>query len=209
MASKHAVLGLVIERPDYGYGLYKRLADRCAPWAWSRPAVYAALEELSSAKLVSADESLYPAGSGGHARTIYSATPGGVSFFDEWMFGPSALEAPRRELELKLVMARPHELPRLVEMSLAQEQDCVERIAALAREARRAPGGSQHAWGEVAARLVRDTEVKQLRLRVEWLQEARSTMKLFLHQHGTAPVRPHVLGAGPHEPFPSLVHPPE
>jgi len=187
MASKHAVLGLVIERPDYGYGLYKRLEERCGPWAWSRPAVYAALEELSTAKLVSADDSHARDSSGKQARTIYSATPGGVSFFDDWMFGPSALEAPRQELELKLVMARPHEIPRLIEMSLAQEQDCVERIAFLAREARRVLTGPQRSWSEVAARLVRDTEVKQLRLRVEWLQEARRTMKLFLGQHSHEP----------------------
>jgi DNA-binding PadR family transcriptional regulator len=183
MASKHAVLGLVIERPDYGYGLYKRLDQRCGPWAWSRPAVYAALEELSTAKLVSADDSHTRDSSGRQARMIYSATPGGVSFFDDWMFGLSALEAPRQELELKLVMARPHELPRLIEMSLAHEQDCVERLAALAREARRTVTGAQPTWSDVAGRLVRDTEVKQLRLRVEWLQEARTAMKLFLNQH--------------------------
>jgi DNA-binding PadR family transcriptional regulator len=149
MASKHAVLGLVIERPDYGYGLHKRLSQRCGPWAWSRAAVYAALEELSSAKLVSADESDARQSSGRQARTIFSATPGGVAFFDEWIFGPSALEAPRQELELKLVMARPHELPRLIEMSLLQEQDCVERLAALAREARRAVTGAPPGWSEI------------------------------------------------------------
>jgi DNA-binding PadR family transcriptional regulator len=197
MASKHAVLGLVIERPDYGYGLYKRLGQRCGPWAWSRPAVYAALEELSTAKLVSAHDSAARDSSGRQARMIYSATSGGVSFFDDWMFGPSALEAPRQELELKLVMGRPHELPRLIEMSLAHEQDCVERLAALAREARRAVTGAQRTWSEIAARLVRDTEVKQLRLRVEWLQEARTTMKLFLNQHGFD--LPHV-GAPPRPP---------
>jgi DNA-binding PadR family transcriptional regulator len=194
MASKHAVLGLVIERPDYGYGLFKRLEERCGPWAWSRPSVYTALEELSRANLVSvigqAKRSCEAEGSGEkQGRAIYRATPWGVTFFEEWMFGPDALEAPRQELELKLAMARTHELPRLIDMTLVQEQTCVERLATLSREARRAPSAMPLSLPDVAARLVRDTEVQQLRLHVEWLQQARETMKPLLDRRPGAPLR--------------------
>jgi DNA-binding PadR family transcriptional regulator len=184
MASKHAVLALVIERPDYGYDLAKRLDERCGPWAWSRQAVYKALEELAEDKHVRTREHVRARGearaTGRNQRTVYEATPGGIDYFDSWMFDPAAMETSRPELELKIVLARSHELPTLIEMTWAHEQQCVDRLAALAREAQGAESGGALSWADVAEKLVRDTEIKRLRLRVECLQEARRTMQLFL-----------------------------
>ena len=46
MSVKHAVLGLVIERPGYGYELIQRLEQRIEGWRPSETAVYPALRSL-------------------------------------------------------------------------------------------------------------------------------------------------------------------
>jgi DNA-binding PadR family transcriptional regulator len=179
MAAKQAVLGLVIERPDYGYELAKRLQERCGPWAWSRQAVYKALDELAESKHVRALGAA-DAASRDQRRTVFEATPAGIDYFGSWMFDQAAMEASRSELELKIVLARPHELPKLIEMTWAHEQQCVDRLAALARQAQAVESGGALSWPDVGEMLVRDIEIKRLRLRVECLQEARRTMQLFL-----------------------------
>lgn len=181
MAAKHAVLGLVIERPDYGYGLTKRLGDRCGPWTWTRQAVYKALEDLEEGKHVRPLDRERVIG-GEERRTVYEATPGGIDYFDSWMCATAAIEPSRSELELKIALARPHELPVLIDMTWVHEQRCVDRLAALARKARAAEPGGIASWPDAGEMLVRDTEIKRLRLRVECLQEARRTMQLFLER---------------------------
>ena len=180
MAAKQAVLGLVIERPDYGYELAKRLQERCGPWSWSRQAVYKALDELAESKHVHA-RGKGQARSGDQRRTVFEATQGGIDYFDSWMSDPATMEASRSELELKIVLARPRELPGLIEMTWAHEQQCVDRLATAARQTQAAESGdSLLSWSDVGEMLVRDTEIKRLRMRIEWLQEARRTMQLFL-----------------------------
>jgi DNA-binding PadR family transcriptional regulator len=179
MASKQAVLGLVIEHPDHGYELAKRLEERCGPWRWSRQAVYTALKELAKSKHVRALEGA-DAARRDQRRTVFKATPAGIDYFDSWMFDQAAMEVSHSELELKIVLARPHELPKLIEMTWAHEQQCVDRLAALARQAHAARSGGARSWSDVGEMLIRDTEIKRLRLRIECLQEARSTMQLFL-----------------------------
>jgi DNA-binding PadR family transcriptional regulator len=179
MAAKQAVLGLVIEQPDYGYELAKRLQARCGPWAWSHPTVYKALKELAESKHVRPlDKS--QAASDEPRRKVFEATPGGIHYFDAWMLGQVGMEASRSELELKIVLARPHQLPKLIDMTWAHEQQCVDRLAALARTTQQVESGGELSWPDVGEMLVRDTEIKRLRSQVEFLQEARRTMQLFL-----------------------------
>jgi DNA-binding PadR family transcriptional regulator len=189
MAAKHAVLGLVIERPDHGYKLAKRLHERCGPCSWSPQAVYKSLVELADSKHVRARDTP-PATKEDQRRTVYEATQGGIDYFAAWMCNPAALVASRSELELKIVLARPYELQALIEMTWAQEQQCVDRLATLVRAAQGSDKSSETlSWSDIGVRLVGDTEIKRLRLRVEWLQEARGTMRLFLAR--TAERSPH------------------
>ena len=183
MSAKNAVLGLVIERPGYGYELARRLQERFGSSGFAPTGVYSALDQLSSEALVRS------AGSRGDAaneraapRTIYEATPKGVDRFEEWMLGGSSLAPVRDELYMKIALSRPHNLPRLIELAKAQEQACLARLEDLkgpVTRSRRSP----RAWSEVAVLLVRDAEIRQLQARVEWLQKARAVMdKLNLAQ---------------------------
>jgi DNA-binding PadR family transcriptional regulator len=193
MASKQAVLGLVIERPAHGYEIIRRMRERCGPSAWGRSTIYRALEELEKSKHVRALGDVEPRAV--RPRTVYEATPAGIGYFESWMCSQAAMEASRSELELKIVMARPHELPELIGMTWAHEQQCVYQLAALGRQTRGIESGGPLSWPDVGGTLVRDTEIRRLRSRIEFFQEARKTMKLFLDRTaGTSSRRPRQAG---------------
>jgi DNA-binding PadR family transcriptional regulator len=171
MSAKNAVLGLVIERPGYGYDLARRLQERFGSSGFAPTGVYSALDQLSSEALVrSAGEE-----AGTAQRTVYEATAAGIERFEQWMLDSSSLAPVRDELYMKLALSKPHNLSRLIELARAQEKDCLAQLQAL-----RAPISSGAAaptgWSDVAVLLVRDAEIRQLQARVEWLQKACSIM---------------------------------
>ncbi|HEY5192790.1 MAG TPA: PadR family transcriptional regulator [Solirubrobacteraceae bacterium] len=177
MSAKNAVLGLVIERPGYGYDLARRLEERFGSSGFAPTGVYSALDQLSSDELVrSAGSRADAANERAAPRTIYEATPKGIDHFEEWMVGGSSLAPVRDELYMKIALSRPHNLSRLIELARTQEQDCLARLQELRQPVTRPQQGRPKAWSEVAVLLVRDAEIKQLQARVEWLQKARIIM---------------------------------
>jgi DNA-binding PadR family transcriptional regulator len=172
VSAKNAVLGLVIERPGYGYDLARRLRERFGSSDFAPTGVYSALDQLASEALV---RSASPNVGADKKRVVYEATPAGIERFEQWMLDSSSLAPVRDELYMKLALSRPHNLSRLIELAQAQEEDCLARLQALRRPA---PGtvSAPKAWSDVAGLLVRDAEIKQLQARVEWLQKARSIM---------------------------------
>jgi DNA-binding PadR family transcriptional regulator len=176
MSAKNAVLGLVIERPGYGYDLARRLQERFGSSGFAPTGVYSALDQLGAEALIrsagsrddSANERAAP-------RTIYEATPKGIDHFEQWMLGGSSLAPVRDELYMKIALSKPHNLSRLIELAQAQERDCLARLDDLKRPLTRSRSAPR-AWPDVAVLLVRDAEIKQLQARVEWLQKARVVM---------------------------------
>src|ERR1700728_865350 len=132
MSAKNAVLGLVIERPGYGYDLARRLRERFGSSGFAPTGVYSALDQLSSDALVRSAGSRGDGASERSApRTIYEATSEGIDHFEQWMLGGSSLAPVRDELHMKIALSKPHHLARLVELAEAQERDCLARLDAL------------------------------------------------------------------------------
>lgn len=184
MALKHAVLGLVIERPGYGYQLSQRLDARCPAWGWERSGVYGALDSLASDSHVRSVGEKGSSDSGRAARrTIYEATPEGRDFFHDWMRSPSSANPVRpQELDLKIQLAGPEFLPQLIDETLAQEHHCMAELQRFASVEQGRHSGLPKTWAEASVLLQRDGEIKLLRLRVEWLQQARRVMTLMSQQ---------------------------
>jgi DNA-binding PadR family transcriptional regulator len=188
MSAKNAVLGLVIERPGYGYDLARRLEERFGSSGFAPTGVYSALDQLSAEALIrSAGPSTGGANERAAPRTIYQATPKGIDRFENWMLGDSSLAPVRDELYMKIALSRPQDLVRLIELTQTQEQDCLARLGGLRQSSGR-PQGRPKAWSEVAVLLVRDAEIKQLQARIEWLQKARTIMRKLsdAHERSTA-----------------------
>lgn len=185
---KHAVLGLVIERPGYGYELYRRLNQRVEGNEISERAVYPALTSLTRSGWI---QELVREGRAHRQRVWYESTPGGVDEFRDWMGRPSdELASLRGDLRWKLALARVEDLPELIEQTRAQERACVDRIEALAREPQPDPPHADDLdWRPMAQLLVRRSDVAHLTTQIEALQAVRHEMKNAVRRHASRTAR--------------------
>lgn len=183
MSAKHAVLGLVIERPGYGYQLAQRLDERLGSSGFALSGVYSALDQLSRDDFVrSAAEIAPPPGSRSGPRTVYEATEEGVDHFEAWMLDATATPPLRDELHMKIALCRPHNVPRLIDMVAGQEVVCLGRLADLKRLARQDPPVSRD-WSKLMRMLAAEAEVAFWNARIEWLQSARELLEQLRDEH--------------------------
>lgn len=179
MSAKHAVLGLVIERPDYGYQLAQRLDERFGASGFAPSGVYSALDQLMRDDLVRSAGEL-GAGPAKRAapRTIYEATPGGIEHFESWMFASTPTPPLRDDLQMKIALCRPSDVPRLIDMVYGQELVCLGRLQDLRRESahnrRGLPGGE---WSSLMRGIADEAEVAIWSARIEWLQATRAQLE--------------------------------
>jgi DNA-binding PadR family transcriptional regulator len=177
MSAKHAVLGLVIERPGYGYQLAQRLEERFGSSGFAPSGVYSALDQLSRDELVrSAGELGAGPSRRGAPRTIYEATEDGVEHFEAWMLGSSSAPPLRDELHMKIALCRPHNVSRLIDMVTGQEVVCLGRLRDLKRQSDQAPTSSRD-WPRLMRMLAADAEVAFWNARIEWLQSAHELLE--------------------------------
>ena len=177
MSAKHAVLGLVIERPGYGYQLAQRLDERFGSSGFAPSGVYSALDQLSRDDLVrSAGEMGAGPARRAAPRTIYEATEEGVDHFEAWMLDPSPAPPLRDELHMKIALCRPRNLPRLIEMVSGQESVCLGRLQDLKRLTGEASSTSRD-WSAMMRMLATEAEVAFWNSRIEWLQNARELLE--------------------------------
>ena len=186
MSAKYAVLGLVIERPGYGYQLAQRLRERFDASAFAPSGVYSALDQLSRDELVRCAGEMTRAGPRRAApRMIYEATPAGREHFEAWMLGSSAAPPLRDELHMKIALCRPRNLRRLIDMVYGQELACMGRLRDLSRLGEQEASGEKE-WTRLMRVLARDAEIAMWRSRIEWLQSARAQLgRLVEDSRGT------------------------
>jgi DNA-binding PadR family transcriptional regulator len=189
MSAKYAVLGLVIERPGYGYQLAQRLEERFGSSEFAPSGVYSALDQLSR------DSFIRSAGEmgGGNSRraaprTIYEATPEGTDHFAAWMLEASPTPPLRDELHMKIALCRPRDLPRLIEIVRGQELACMGRLSDLKQRADEDPPNA-HEWSSLMRTLSRDAEVAVWNARIEWLQSARELLEQLGEEADRSPPR--------------------
>ena len=189
MSAKHAVLGLVIERPGYGYQLAQRLEERFGSSAFAPSGVYSALDQLSRDEFVRSAGEL-GAGPARRAapRMIYEATDEGVDHFEDWMLGSSPTPPLRDELHMKIALCRPRNLPRLIDMVYGQELACMGRLRDLKQVADDEAAGDPQEWSRLMRVLARDAEVAMWKARIEWLQTARELLERLREESGAAQV---------------------
>jgi DNA-binding PadR family transcriptional regulator len=183
MSAKHAVLGLVIERPGYGYQLAQRLDERFGSSGFAPSGVYSALDQLSRDDLVrSAGEMGAGPARRAAPRTIYEATEEGVDHFEAWMLDPSPAPPLRDELHMKIALCRPRNLPRLIEMVRGQEVVCLGRLQDLKRLTAVTPSSSRD-WSGLMRMLATEAEVAFWKSRIDWLQSARELLEQLRDEH--------------------------
>jgi DNA-binding PadR family transcriptional regulator len=160
--AEYAILGLVREKPAYGYELQRQLTGkrglgRVCP---VEPAmVYAILKSLSGLELIDGewDNTTYP------PKAVYTATDEGQAAFERWLRSPVArMREVRLDFLIKLYFAL-REGPTLAsDLIAAQIEACDGYAAGIAREQ---PGA-----GSTFDRIVLDSKASAARITREWLE---------------------------------------
>ncbi len=120
---RYAVLGLLVEEPDYGYRLRQRMQVRLGSMQIGRTYVYSLLKRLEEEGLVY--QSSEEPGAKGATRAVFSATRQGVELFSRWMSAPAEIAPWYEELHLKVAFSREADLPGLIEQLRWRERECL------------------------------------------------------------------------------------
>jgi DNA-binding PadR family transcriptional regulator len=178
VSAKHAILGLVIEQPSYAWRIAAeaRRQLRFADLADSYP--YWALEQLETEALVCrVYENGAPVGNRGCRRqAIYEATPGGARSFDDWLRSPPEVSVLRDDVQFRLAVARPSDLPRIIESIRDKELACAAREQGL-EGVRSADPKDRSAWHSALSDVVRDAELAFWHGRTGWLRGVREALE--------------------------------
>lgn len=173
-----ALLGLVIQRPSYGYELVQRFERTYGEsLELSSPSqIYTALDSLTRRGLIEE----VPFGEGPdfvrQPKPHYKATEEGASCYERWLL--AQLDEDRRRSRLfaqQFAVLGPEAALRVLALC---EQACL-------KEASRLPAGAGQAGGEGVGGLVERLVGEEDRLRVgaklSWTEYARRELKVLLH----------------------------
>lgn len=175
-----ALLGIVIERPSYGYELairFQRTYGETLELS-SRSHIYAALDALTRYGLVEEHAAgSPPAGARRHPKAHYRATPRGVAGHHEWLLQQLAEQRRRSRLfTIQLAKLQPQAALELLER---YEQDALQAST-------RTPAAAEHATAtaeQLAERLVSEEERLALNAKLAWIEYARRELEAQTRPH--------------------------
>jgi DNA-binding PadR family transcriptional regulator len=164
------LLGLLIERPSYGYELiqrFKRVYADTLTLSGSRP-IYQAIEELSDLGFIEHIDAAGAEAPSRRPRIHYSPTEKGMRAYAAWLVAEAA-ERRRQALLFanELSMLRPEQALEVIDRYEDEYATAAEEMAA-----RRRRGGQ-----DLAERLVGEEERLAIGRRMAWAQYARGELE--------------------------------
>lgn len=190
LSTRHVVLGLLVERSGYGYDLQQRIDARLGFLGLSESAVYKILERLEAEGWIEeAGERRLGATRRGAPRVMYRATPAGRECFKRWIAAPCERAVLRDELQAKLNVAEPEDLPELLASAEAQSRQCLAELAALQRPVLAAVVEPEVPWRDAAMIMVDEFRLRSLQMLVDWLEAICELMEERLRRTA-GPLRP-------------------
>jgi DNA-binding PadR family transcriptional regulator len=174
-STHYAVLGLVAQRPTYGYALVDRLRrwpldDALVP---AQRGVYKALRALSDEHLIEPQVSPLDREPDGPSRRRYGVTPAGAQRFEEWLEGPPATWG---ELWLRLGAASSKDVPALLRLVTAAEHECLARLEELAPPELEELVAGGAPWETVSTAMLATVEISELAARSRLLRDLRRAL---------------------------------
>lgn len=183
MSARHAVLGLLLDRPAYAYELRNRLQEQLGPtWAINS----GQLSQLMSS--LEADGLIRESGRGQGRRRVVEITEDGLVECERWWFEESPGAAlSRRPLLVKLMHARPERLQACLQQIEAYELECARRLQEVTKQHDAVSGGPQLRAEQVILRLGLRGDMFQLEGELGWAGHARETVSWLLSRDAIWP----------------------
>jgi len=168
-----AVLGLVIERPSYGYEVWRRFEARFGgviDVGASR--IYQAFDGLLADGLIEPAQDA-AVSSRRQPRPCYRATRAHRAWLADELRGDPA----RLELNRRLLATAADDVPTLLEVVGRYEQACLDEMTELRADARPTPGSAGGAPEAMRDRLLTEERRLVLEARMKWILFARRQLE--------------------------------
>lgn len=199
MSAKHALLGLLLERPAYPYQLANQLNERLGPaWKVNSGQLYQTIKGMEKDGLIVRVQE----DAGAHEdRHVFQVTDSGVGEFERFFEqGPDPVRLCRRPLLVKITFAGPRRLEETLEKVDAYERECAHQLAETARLREELPGdGPLLRADQLLLRLNLSADVFQLEGELRWARHAREMLSWLAGREAVWPSERERAGAQPGE----------
>lgn len=176
MSAKHALLGLLLDRPAYPYQLADQLKLRLGPaWKVNSGQLYQTIKGLEKDGLIERVQGTSP---DHEHRHVFGITEQGIlefeRFFDQ---APDTVRLSRRPLLVKITFAGPQQLEEALAKVDAYERACAERLTETARLHEELPAdGPLLRADHLLLRLNLSADIFQLEGELRWAGHAREML---------------------------------
>jgi DNA-binding PadR family transcriptional regulator len=175
VGTRYAVLGLLQERPSYGYEVLVRFrrAFDAAQWGVSAQGLYAALDRLERDGLIEPVAGHERGSRRRQPKTPYRVTPTGSAELRRFLETPMSAEPSRAELLVRLQCVAEDDTGALLQMLDDHEQACLDELGRMTEEAT-APDPAGEA---LVDRLALEERRLGVQARLLWIDYARRELR--------------------------------
>jgi DNA-binding PadR family transcriptional regulator len=187
VSAKHALLGLLLDRPAYRYQLGDRLQERLGPaWKINSGQLYQTIERLEADGLI---ERIDSATDDQHERHVFAVTATGEKEFEHWFDGSmSRARLLRRPLLVKITLAGPQRLKDTLREIDDYERECAACLREHLRLREAIPlGGLRVRADHELLRLNLSADIMQLEAELGWARHAHERIGWLLDQDAIWP----------------------
>ncbi len=171
MPVRHAILGLLAQRPRHGYELraaFEALAGGEENWAVKPGQIYATLSRLEQGGLIVQDAVEQDAGP---EKRIYALTATGTEALQEWFASGIEPDHQRDEFFIKLMVAMASDLADPRRLIQSQRNALYQKLHGIVNQRGRADPGR-----ELAEILLLDKAVMHVEADLRWLDMAEARL---------------------------------
>ena len=167
--TKYAVLGLLLERPSYGYEVLVRFrrAFDAGQWAISPQGLYASLDRLERDGLIEPIDPQSPEVRRRQPKTPYRVTADGARALRHFLESPMGPDPSRAEFLVRLQCAASKDAEALLRMLDGYENACLDELGRIA------PAQP----GPLVERLALEDRRLGLQARLTWIDFARQQLR--------------------------------
>jgi DNA-binding PadR family transcriptional regulator len=181
---EYTVLGLVIEKPSYGYEIYERFERRFGHLVdgGSQSNIYAILKRLQSEAMIEQTDAAVASVSEGRPRIYYRATGSGASTFRGWLAERMRDDRERSELLSRLAATGMRRVDAMLEVIDRYEEECLQEARRTARPEREGSSVAPEWEAELMEDLLLEERRRSIAAQLSWIEYARDRVRAYASQ---------------------------